>query len=220
MYTVKELYTDIKRRSFTDFILNKDIMSYNWTQDRNGVIRRIGLGYRKYQSGFLLYPPNASIRFNKVELILENVLNKYNIKNTFNEFPQFTIKGNIHPVKGVDYEMFDRFISDSEYFSGTKAFDFVFDEAEAIVKYGAMPFFERYQTLENVLKETEKMPMKQMANFIGQPLPQRRMVIKKLCNDPNYNEYVNWLIEYYKSENDPDLFIIEKLNEFLNKEFG
>jgi hypothetical protein len=46
------------------------------------------------------------------------------------------------------------------------------------------------------------------------------MIIKKLCNDPNYNEYVNWLIEYYKSENDPDLFIIEKLNEFLNKEFG
>ncbi|MDH6307130.1 hypothetical protein M2451_002364 [Dysgonomonas sp. PFB1-18] len=150
MYTVKELYTDIKRRCFTDFTLCKGNMSYNWTQDINGITRRIGLSYRKYQSGFLLDPPNVRIRFNKVESILENIVNKYNIKNIGSESLQFTIMGNIHPVKGVDYEMFDRFISDSEYFSGTEAFDFVFDEMEAIVKYGAMPFFEKYQTLEDV----------------------------------------------------------------------
>jgi hypothetical protein len=153
----------------------------------------------------------VSISFYSVENTLSKVLNKYQIGQRYGDSTIHTV---LNDIEGIDYSKFKIEVHNEA------SFQIVAEEIKKIVKYGAMPFFERYQTLENVFKATEKMPLEQMVDFIGQPLPQRRMVIKKLCNDPNYNEYVNWLIEYYKSENDPDLFIIEKLNEFLNKEFG
>jgi hypothetical protein len=45
------------------------------------------------------------------------------------------------------------------------------------------------------------------------------MVIKKVCNDENYQDYVDKIINYYKSENDEDLKEIEQLNAFLKTWF-
>jgi hypothetical protein len=148
-----------------------------------------------------------SISFNSVEYVLKQVLDKYQIKQRYGDS---TIHAVLHNVEGIDYSKFDTEINDDA------SFQIVAREIVNIVEKGALPFFEKYNTLEKVFDETEKMPISEMANFIGQPLPQRRMIIKKLCMDPNYGEYVKQVTDYYRSENDSGLFIIEKINDYLN----
>jgi hypothetical protein len=180
-----------------------------FVRERDNKIERMDYTGREYfPHGAYLQGIIVSISFYSVENILNEILDKYNVQQCYGNS---TIHSVLNDIEGIDYSKFETKIHDDA------SFQVVAEEIKKIVEYGAMPFFEKYQTLEDVFRETEKMTIKQMVNFIGQPLPQRRMVIKKLCNDPNYDEYVKWLINYYKSENDPDLFIVEKLNEFLNE---
>lgn len=88
-------------------------------------------------------------------------------------------------------------------------------EIYKIINNGALPFFDSYSNLNHVFEETEKMPIEEMAEFIEQPLPQRRIVIKWLCKDKKYQEYVDMVIDYYKSEKDDGWKEIGLLDKFL-----
>jgi hypothetical protein len=175
-------------------------------------VERIDYAGREYfPHGAFLEGVIISVSFYSVENILNEILDKYHIKQRYGNS---TIHAVLNDIEGIDYNKFETEIHDEA------SFQIVAEEIKKIVEYGAMPFFEKYDTLEKVFLETEKMSIDKMSNFISQPLPQRRMVIKKLCKDSNYNEYVKMVLDYYKSTNDPDVFIIEKLNDYLNEKFG
>jgi hypothetical protein len=180
-----------------------------WERQKENRIEQIFIGYNEYPGSYYPKGMSVSIKFMEVEDILNQLLDKYQIQQRYGES---TIHSVLHNIAGVDYDKFKIEIHDES------SFQTVAEEIKKIVEYGALPFFEKYSTLEKVFEAMEQMPIKQMAKFIGQPLPQRRMVIKKLCKDIHYEEYVNMVIDYYKSENEPDLFIIEKLNDYLNYE--
>lgn len=44
----------------------------------------------------------------------------------------------------------------------------------------------------------EAMPIREMARFYRQPLPERRMIVKKLLNAADYDWYAQDIVDYYK----------------------
>jgi hypothetical protein len=172
---------------------------------------RMGISYNEYPGSYYPKGMGAYIRFNDVEDILNKVLDKYKIQQRYgNE----TIRSVLFNLEGVDYSKFEAEIHDDE------SFQIVAEEIKKIVKYGAMPFFERYQTLEEVLVDMEKMEGREMANFITQPLPIRRMIIKKLCKDKDYEQYAMSIINYCKNKDitkSPTALLVEKVYRELEK---
>jgi hypothetical protein len=68
-----------------------------------------------------------------------------------------------------------------------------------------------------VFEESEKMSIEQMSNFIGQPLPFRRMIIKKLCNDVGYEEYCKLILDFYRAEGaKAEVKLVEQLQRVLD----
>lgn len=64
----------------------------------------------------------------------------------------------------------------------------------------AITFLDQYRTLQDFYNFGETLAIENMANYYQQPLPQRRMIIKKLVNASDYNAYANDLIDFYTNE--------------------
>jgi hypothetical protein len=109
-----------------------------------------------------------------------------------------TISHVLLDVPGVNYNAFDIEIFDDVTFGQVAI------ELTKLVYNGAIPFFEKHKTLAAVFDETEKMPITQMSNFIGQPLPFRRLIIKKLCHDVQYEEYYRMILDFYNAEGEKE----------------
>jgi hypothetical protein len=99
-------------------------------------------------------------------------------------------------VQGVDYTVLEEEIKDE---ASSKRVGQIVRE---IIESGAMPFFNKFKTASDVNESTRMMDIEELANFIGQPLPFRQMIIKRLSNDPGYSEYVQMVIDFYKTEGD------------------
>ena len=147
--------------------------------------------------------------FFKVEELLDKMFIASSVKNSYGDTG--TISKSLINIEGINYKAFDIEIKDDDTFSS------VASEIKKLIQKGAMPFFERYQTLQVVFEETENMPIEQMSNFIGQPLPFRRMMIKKLCNDPGYEGYYKLVTEFYGAEKSKEeLSLASHLHQLLS----
>lgn len=205
-FNKKELDQSFKSFSIDGFTFKKEIMGYSWTKEYLNRTERIIIGYRGYPDSYVSYTPTVTIYFPEVENILEN-FKKVHFPDK--HFGNGTIHKSFVKLQNIDYSKFEIEIKDE------KSFNEVALEIKKIIEIGALPFFKKFNDLMTVFEITETMEIEEMADFIVQPLPQRRMVIKKLCNDSNYQEYVDWLIEYYKSENDEEWKELEQLDIFL-----
>jgi hypothetical protein len=189
-----------------EFSFNKEIMGYSWTRTKANRIERVMIGYGGYPDSFKIYTPVVNIYFSEVE----NVFEKFKKEHCLNKFTgNSTIQKSFYKLPNVDSTKLKTEIKD------LNTFNEVAIELKKIIEDGALPFFEKFNNVNAVFEESEKMAREELRNFIVQPLPQRRMVIKKLCNDPNYQDYTTRLIDYYKSEKDDDLKEIEDLDDFL-----
>lgn len=196
-------------------IENNVPQTFNFKKDGNSItlfyntsnkIDEIVFGWIKTSYGYYLRKPVLRIKVKDVENII-SVFNKHNSLKTFYS------DSTIHGISKYEYE-FDYSFCEKEILVNE---DF-FDVSKGINKFYeivAMPFFERFNTIQQIFEETEKMPIDEMAKFITQPLPQRRMVIKWLCKDIKYQDYVDMVIDYYKSENDNTWKEIELLDNYL-----
>lgn len=178
-----------------------------WEKQVNHRKLSIHVGYNEYYfSSFYLKGVSADICFNEVERIINNFKKEYYPDK---HYGNTTIQKVFVKLDNVDYSKFDIEIKDDFTFGE------VATEIRKIINDGALPFFDLFSDIKTVFEETEKMRIDEMANFITQPLPQRRMVIKWLCNDEKYQDYVNMVIDFYKSENDNTWKEIELLDSFL-----
>ena len=173
------------------FKFKKEVMGYSWERENSDKMDRIVIGYGGYSDSFKIYTPIVGIFFKKVEEVLKPAYELSKVKGLYNHT---TIHKSLINIEGIDYKIFDNEINSN------KMFERVATEIEKLILKGALPFFEKYQSLKAVFEETEKMDIEKMSNFIGQPLPFRRMIIKKLCNDPSYENYYKLILDFYKAE--------------------
>ncbi|WP_136468746.1 hypothetical protein [Flagellimonas onchidii] len=99
-----------------------------------------------------------------------------------------TVGGGVLNVTGVDYALLD--VQDVE---DDTSFNVVKPHLQLLVD-AALQFFDDYATLQNVFDHVEILPIPQMAKFVRKPMPLRRMIIKKLVNDPNYGAYSQQIV--------------------------
>lgn len=189
------------------FTMKSEVQAYQfirWHEDRT---ERITISYRDYSPhGYYIDGISVDIYFN----IIEKTLLKFKSDVLPNLFiGDCTIRKSMISFPQVDYSKFEKEINSESTFVE------VVNQINTINQIGVIPFFEKYNTLQSVFDFTEKMPIEEMADFIVQPLPQRRMVIKKMCGDRNYQEYADMVLNFYKSEKDETWKEIEKLIKFL-----
>lgn len=207
-YTTQDFERDIKTITPIGFDYKKETMGFSWRCNSNDLEKKIVIGYRGYSDLFYPYTPSVSIGFHQVERLMRELFEQTKIKNTSGE--STTIKANLGQLTDVNYSVFENGIS------GRDTFQIVATELKKIFENHVLPFFDRYKTLQDILDTTEKLPMAEMSKFIGQPLPFRRMIIKKLCNDPGYDDYYKMVVDFYKSENSKDdVILAEHLNKLL-----
>lgn len=141
---IKELEALIKSVIIDNrFKYKKEIQGFSWTKKSQGRQEEIVLGYRTFHPNvFQIYRPSVFLYFDEVETILEECLEKNNVKNIWG-LPH-TIHSTLYNIEGIDYSKFETKIHDEA------SFRIVAEEIKKIIEYGAMPFFEKYQTLEEV----------------------------------------------------------------------
>ena len=153
------------------------------------------------------------VLFNDVEQIFHNVyVNNSNVdfKHFLNETPTFS--------KGFSSILT---VADKEKLKSTQVFD---DSSFYIVKplleqmiTAAVNFVNQNQTLENFYNLGEAMGIEQQANFYVQPLPERKLIIKKLLLVSDYSSHATQLINYYTQEGEiQDANFIQALKNHLD----
>lgn len=88
-----------------------------------------------------------------------------------------------------------------------------------------VPMFEKFSNLKTVDEEIiKKVPHGELMNYISQPMPFKKMIIMKICNNPNYENYRDWFQDVLKESADEEegkkyfqLFI--DLRDHLEREF-
>lgn len=156
---------------------------------------------------------SVNVLFSNVEQIFHDVyINNSNVyfKHFLNETPTFS-------------EDFSDVLAslDEEKLKSTKVFD---DSSFYIVKplleqmiNAAINFITQNQTLQNFYNLGENMNIDQQANFYIQPLPERKLIIKKLLSISDYNNYATQLINYYTQEGEiQDANFIQSLKTYLD----
>jgi hypothetical protein len=61
-----------------------------------------------------------------------------------------------------------------------------------------IPFFDRYQTVEQVYEQMESMERSEISSFIYHPPTPRMLIIKRLVNAPDFEEFGEWVVDIYK----------------------
>ncbi len=191
------------------FELKNEIMGYSWTQVFQDRSYKMNIGYSGYPNSYRIYTPSAYIYFDKIEKVLLESFNKTKIISRWGETG--TVRKVFVNLPAIDYTLFDTDI-DNEF-----TFNKVANEIRKIINSDVLTFFEQYNTLEKVWVDLEQMKLEEMVNFIGQPLPFRRMIIKKLCNDKNFENYATQIIDNYERKKLPELAVLKELYQTLKE---
>lgn len=123
---------------------------------------------------------SAEIVFPKVENVLYPLLDKYNIQQRYGKYTMHTA---LHDIDCIDYSKLNIGIHNDE------SFQVVAKEVKKIVKYGAIPFFEEYDTLEKVADLlSDKTPEKIVPYMQGAILFPKTILILKIAKHTKFEE--------------------------------
>lgn len=144
----------------------------------------------------------VDVLFNNVEQIFHDVyINNSNVdfKHFLNETPTF--------LKGFSFVLSN---TEKDKLKNTKVFDdSTFYQVKPLLQQmiaAAVNFVNQNQTLQDFYNLGEAMSIEELTNFYIQPLPPRRMIIKKLTNAPDLNSYAVGLIDrYFNQYNRPQM---------------
>lgn len=131
--------------------------------------------------GLISYPGSIRIRdislkkrFDEIESILQPVLDNHKIKLGFWQATIF---------RDIKFESGEFATNDRDAVAS------VFNDVKSICLASKQDFLDNYKSLHEVYNASEGMGIKEMVDFIAQPLPLRRMVVKKLCKDDNFIDF-------------------------------
>ncbi|WP_136468745.1 hypothetical protein [Flagellimonas onchidii] len=146
------------------------------------------------------YPHSVVIRgimvnvyIDAIENIFDEVLRISPLDGYMSNEKKDTIGGGGYNISGVNYTLLD--VQDVE------------DDTTFAIVQGALQFYDTFSTLQAIHDYLETLPLMQMGNFLQQPMPYRRMILKKLVEAPDYEVYTQSIVDFYTLENN-----IEELN--------
>ena len=142
--------------------------------------------YNKYPDQFIL-PPAITGRkcFAEVEDILEKHFTRHNINYVRN-----TIHNNSRRVEDLKIRTIEE-VND---------FSKILPELKNMVYEDILPFFEKHQTLEQVHNTINQLKISELSKFIFSPIHPRIMVIKRLINIGDWENYCEESIEIHKEQ--------------------
>jgi hypothetical protein len=192
IYNKLDFDKHISTLGIEEFEIRNAVQAYLFVRRKSDRTETMTISYKDYSPhGFYIAGLSVDIFFNSVEQVLKRAYERSKVKGLYNHT---TIHQSLINIVGVNYQLFETEINNDD------TFNLVAPEIKKMIENGVIPFFEKYQTLNAVFEDTEKMPIEQMSNFIGQPLPFRRLIIKKLCNDSTYEKYYKLIIDFYRAE--------------------
>ena len=141
-----------------------------------------------YFQGFDIY-----IVYIELESIVMNILSKYDlIWKDYNiiDRPSFnlnekTLKYNLEKIKEENI-------------------DKIADEFITFYKQNALPFFEKWKDLNVLYEYIKDKTEEELWDILGQFAPMKKAVILKLCNDSNYQEFMDSYFQKQKEYFDED----------------
>ena len=141
-----------------------------------------------YFQGFDIY-----IVYIELESIVMNILSKYDlIGKDYNiiDRPSFnlnekTLKYNLEKIKEENI-------------------DKIADEFITFYKQNALPFFEKWKDLSVLYEYIKDKTEEELWDILGQFAPMKKAVILKLCNDSNYQEFMDSYFQKQKEYFDED----------------
>ena len=141
-----------------------------------------------YFQGFDIY-----IVYIELESIVMNILSKYDlIGKDYNiiDRPSFnlnekTLKYNLEKIKEENI-------------------DKIADEFITFYKQEALPFFEKWKDLNVLYEYIKDKTEEELWDILGQFAPMKKAVILKLCNDSNYQEFMDSYFQKQKEYFDED----------------
>ena len=141
-----------------------------------------------YFQGFDIY-----IVYIELESIVMNILSKYDlIGKDYNiiDRPSFnlnekTLKYNLEEIKEENI-------------------DKIADEFITFYKQNALPFFEKWKDLNVLYEYIKDKTEEELWDILGQFAPMKKAVILKLCNDSNYQEFMDSYFQKQKEYFDED----------------
>jgi hypothetical protein len=154
---------------------------------------------------------HSGIIFKEVNDILDKVIDEdIETENTVTRYPNLNNSLDIFFVSNVPI-IANTYLQEGNFISIMKLIMHNINEYH-------FPFFERVSSLQVVNDEIiDKVPQMEIANYIpGQYMNIKKMIIMKLCNNPKYEEFKDWLIEIYRklSTENPDKYA-EKFKQVL-----
>jgi hypothetical protein len=147
----------------------------------------------KRSNGIYFESLSMQIRFDEIENPLKELLLKYNLDQ-----PSYTLR---------DYNNEETAIKNRQRISAITIFsesDFA-QYSDAIKQYChavVFPFFDKCNSIESLNKFIKKIPEEDLTYHIGGEFQFKKMITLKLCNDPeyhNYAEYVRQIAELIKN---------------------
>lgn len=144
----------------------------------------------------------CTLQLKQIECILLPLMAKY-----LNHAPelQTTIWFNNFTDSKCD-EVWDSFkkYRDIDLATNPEVLDALCDHYIEVIGKHFIPFWEKYSNLQYINDEIiDKVDQMQISKYFGTGLVQfKKLIIMKLCNNKNYDNYLEWLLNLYKSKED------------------
>ena len=163
-----------------------------WIADHTDIELSLYIGFNGSLDRYFLQSPFASIRFSKIEKKINSKLKelKFDIKEN-----DYTIKNKSIEDSDFDYSIFETRIDNKE------CFDKVFKYEIEYINKSVLPFFEKYQDLNNVAELLSKLKPQEVVPYIqGPKLFSKTILILKETNHPKYEPKRDEFYEVLKKQ--------------------
>jgi len=151
---------------------------YSFTKKTSWGNQMFGFSYVNYGEKHLVMVSQGYISFDSVENILKEKLRLFN--ETFNK-SDITFCNFINPTtdtRDITIHNEDDFLKLSPLWKKD-------------IEEKVLPFFDQWSELKKINDEIiDKLPAPEIPNYIPGETSFKRMIIMKLCNNPNYNNYI------------------------------
>ena len=213
VYNEGELYNHLQQLLPSGYSINADGQFLKEDSDNNRKIM-LSFGIREqFPFGVYFFAFGSGICFNQVEEIIHTVRQNHTNLNWGHEIDMNTF-----------YEDFSDSVLGSDVVNNTVSEilienDTTFAQVQSYLQQmidAALSFLDINQTLQQFYDLAEAMPIQEMADFYSQPLPLRRITVRKLLNEP-YEDMANALIiKYTQQSRTEDAAFAQDLKNYLD----
>ena len=174
--------------------LNNNVFNYRKEQDAS--IFRIGFIIKEEDGKNLFWGFSIYINFLSIENILVPILAKNNLVGR----------------ESSPKDIYNSFFIDSDFkiptikkeIKSDKDIKQIEDDFYLFFNTDALPFFEKWKDLNVLYEYIKDKTEEELSDILGQFAPMKKAVILKLCNDSNYQEFMDSYFQKQKEYFDED----------------